>query len=148
MTVSADVHYLSAAEQARLIRNRELSPVDLVRTSLDRIARYDAKLRAYITVCAEQALAEAQQAEGDITAGRYRGALHGLPFGVKDQLCTKGIRTTLGSRIHADYVPEYDATVIARLKAAGPILIGKETLHEFGTGGTHDFAYGQTRHQW
>jgi aspartyl-tRNA(Asn)/glutamyl-tRNA(Gln) amidotransferase subunit A len=148
MTVSTDIHYVSAAEQARLIQNRELSPVDLVRASLDRIARYDAKLRAYITVCAEQALAEAKQAEADIAAGRYRGALHGLPFGVKDQLCTKGIRTTLGSRIHADYIPDHDATVIARLRAAGAILIGKENLHEFGKGGTHVFAYGQPRNPW
>jgi aspartyl-tRNA(Asn)/glutamyl-tRNA(Gln) amidotransferase subunit A len=146
--VSADVHYLSAVEQARLIETRELSPVDLVRASLERIARYDAKLRAYITVCAEQALAEAKQAETDIAAGRYRGALHGLPFGVKDQLCTKGIRTTLGSRIHADYVPDHDATVIARLKAAGAILIGKENLHEFGKGGTHVFPFGQPRNPW
>jgi aspartyl-tRNA(Asn)/glutamyl-tRNA(Gln) amidotransferase subunit A len=146
--VAADVHYLSAAEQARLIEKRELSPVDLVRACLDRIARYDAKLRAYITVCAEEALAEAKQAEADIAAGRYRGALHGLPFGVKDQLCTKGIRTTLGSRIHADYVPDHDATVIARLKAAGAILIGKENLHEFGKGGTHVFPFGQPRNPW
>ncbi|MEN3352452.1 MAG: aspartyl-tRNA(Asn)/glutamyl-tRNA(Gln) amidotransferase subunit [Betaproteobacteria bacterium] len=146
--MSADVHYLSAVEQARLIETRELSPVDLVRASLERIARYDAKLRAYITVCAEQALAEAKQAETDIAAGRYRGALHGLPFGVKDQLCTKDIRTTLGSRIHADYVPDHDATVIARLKAAGAILIGKENLHEFGKGGTHVFPFGQPRNPW
>jgi aspartyl-tRNA(Asn)/glutamyl-tRNA(Gln) amidotransferase subunit A len=140
--------YLSAAEQARLIRDRELSPVDLVRACLERIERYDSKLRAYITVCAEHALAQAKQAERDIAAGRYRGALHGLPFGVKDQLYTKDVRTTLGSRIHADYVPDHDATVIAKLKSAGAILIGKENLHEFGKGGTNVFPYGQPRNPW
>jgi aspartyl-tRNA(Asn)/glutamyl-tRNA(Gln) amidotransferase subunit A len=146
--VIADLHYLSAAEQAKLVRNRALSPVDLVRAYLERIERYDSKLRAYITVCAEQALAEAKKAEAEIGAGHYRGPLHGLAFGVKDQLCTKDIKTTLGSRILADYIPDHDATVITRLKAAGAILIGKENLHEFGKGGTNVFPFGQPRNPW
>ena len=144
----AELHYLSASEQSRLIHTREISPVDLVRCCLQRIERYDPTLRAYITVCADQALELAKQAERDIVAGRSRGALHGLAFGVKDQLCSAGIRTTLGSRVHADYVPDHDATVIAKLKAAGAILIGKENLHEFGKGGTNVFAYGQPRNPW
>ena len=116
--------FLSAAEQGRLMRVRKLSPVELVRACLERIERYDSVLRAYITVRAEQALAQARQAEREIAMGNYRGPLHGIPFGVKDQLCTKGIRTTLGSRIMADHVPDHDATVIERLTAAGAILIG------------------------
>lgn len=140
--------FLGAAEQGRLIRSRKLSPVELVQACLTRIERYDAVLRAYITVCADQALAQARQAEGEIIAGNYRGPLHGLPFGVKDQLSTRGIRTTLGSRIMADYVPDFDATVVARLRAAGAILIGKENLHEFGKGGTHVFPFGQPRNPW
>ena len=90
----------------------------------------------------------ARQAEIEIGRGNYRGPLHGLPFGVKDQLCTRGVKTTLGSRIYADHVPDYDATVITRLRDAGAILIGKENLHEFGKGGTHMFAHGQPRNPW
>ena len=148
-TMTAEqTEFLSAAEQGRLIRNRKLSPVELVQHCLDRIERWDPVLRAYITVCAESALAEARTAEREISAGRWRGPLHGLPFGVKDQLNSKGVLTTLGSRVLANNVPDHDAAVIERLKAAGAILIGKENLHEFGKGGTVDFAYGQPRNPW
>ena len=139
---------LSAAEQSRLIHNKSLSPVELVKVCLARIERFNPLLRAYITVCADSALAEARKAEGEIIAGRSRGPLHGLPFGVKDQLFTAGIRTTLGAKVMAEHVPDHDATVIARLKAAGAILIGKENLHEFGKGGTVEFPYGQPRNPW
>ncbi|HEX6007129.1 MAG TPA: amidase, partial [Burkholderiales bacterium] len=140
--------FLSIARQAELIRERALSPVELVRAYLGRIARYDGVLRAYITVRAEEALAAAADAEREIAAGRYRGPLHGIPFGAKDQLCTRGIRTTVGSKVMSDYVPDFDATVIARLAQAGAILIGKENLHEFGKGGTNVFPYGQPRNPW
>lgn len=148
MSGSSELAFLSAAEQGRLIHSRKLSPVELAWAYLERIERYDPVLRAYITVCADQALVEARQAEREILAGNYRGPLHGLPFGAKDQLCARGIRTTLGSRIMSDYVPDFDATVIARARAAGAILIGKENLHEFGKGGTNIFAYGQPRNPW
>ncbi len=144
----SELAYLSAAEQGRLIRSRQLSPVELVKLCLARIERFDPVLRAYITVCGEAALAAARQAESEIGRGDYRGPLHGLAFGVKDQLCTRGVKTTLGSRIYADHVPDFDATVITRLKDAGAILIGKENLHEFGKGGTHVFAHGQPRNPW
>lgn len=147
-TCSTDLVFLSAAEQGKLIRDRKLSPVELVQACLARIERWNPVLRAYITVCADSALAEARVAERDIAAGRWRGPLHGLPFGVKDQFNTRGVKTTLGSRILADNVPDHDATVIERLKSAGAILIGKENLHEFGKGGTIDFAYGQPRNPW
>ena len=145
MPGNEELVFLSAAEQGRLMRERKLSPVELVRACLERIERYDGVLRAYITVCTEQSLEQARQAEREIAAGSYRGPLHGIPFGVKDQLCTKGIKTTLGSRIMADHVPDHDATVIERLTAAGAILIGKENLHEFGKGGTNVFPFGQPR---
>ena len=147
-TCTIDVTFLSAAQQGRLIRERKLSPVELVQSCLARIERWNPVLRAYITVCADAALAAARDAEREIAAGHWRGPLHGLPFGVKDQLNTRGIKTTLGSRILADNVPDHDATVIERLKAAGAILIGKENLHEFGKGGTIDFPYGQPRNPW
>ena len=146
--MSDDVLLLGAAEQARLIERRELSPVELVRRSLERIERYDRVLRAYITVCADQALAAARAAEREIVAGRYRGPLHGLPFGVKDQMHAAGVRITLGSRASPQEISSEDAHCIARLKAAGAILIGKENLHEFGKGGTHEFAFGQPRNPW
>jgi aspartyl-tRNA(Asn)/glutamyl-tRNA(Gln) amidotransferase subunit A len=145
---STDPVFLSAAEQGRLIRDRRLSPVDLVQAYLARIERWNPVLRAYITICADSALAEARIAEREIAAGRWRGPLHGLPFGVKDQFNTKGVHTTLGSRVLADNVPDHDAAVIEKLKAAGAILIGKENLHEFGKGGTVDFPYGQPRNPW
>lgn len=139
---------LGAAEQSRLIAGKSISPVELVQACLGRIERWNPLLRAYITVCADDALAAAKLAEREIMAGKWRGPLHGLPFGVKDQLNTAGIRTTLGSKVLRDHVPDHDATVIARLKAAGAILIGKENLHEFGKGGTVEFPYGQPRNPW
>jgi aspartyl-tRNA(Asn)/glutamyl-tRNA(Gln) amidotransferase subunit A len=143
-----DITLLGVTQQARLIERRELSPVELVRACLDRIARYDDKLRAFITVRADEALAEAREAEREIVAGKHRGPLHGLPFGVKDQLHAAGVRTTLGSRATGHFVADEDATCIARLKSAGAILLGKENLHEFGKGGTHDFPFGQPRNPW
>jgi aspartyl-tRNA(Asn)/glutamyl-tRNA(Gln) amidotransferase subunit A len=148
MMADTDLAFRSVARQAQLIRERAISPRELVALYLQRIERYDPVLRAYITVCAEQALADAAQAEREIAAGRCRGPLHGIPFGVKDQLCTRGIRTTVGSKIMADHVPDYDATVVSRLKRAGAILIGKENLHEFGKGGTNFFPHGQPRNPW
>ena len=146
--MTEDITLLGAAHQARLIARRELSPVELVRACLQRIERYDTKLRAYITICAEEAMAAARQAEQEIAGGRYRGPLHGLPFGVKDQLHAAGVRTTLGSHATGHTFASEDATCIARLKAAGAILIGKENLHEFGKGGTHEFPFGQPRNPW
>jgi len=148
MTSDRNLAFLSAAEQGRMIRSRKLSPVDLVQSYLDRIGSYDDVLRAYITVCAEPALAAARNAEREIGAGNWRGPLHGIPYGVKDQICTRGVRTTLGSKINADYVPDFDATVVAKLERAGAILMGKENLHEFGKGGTNVFPYGQPRNPW
>ncbi|MGE5526935.1 MAG: amidase [Rhodospirillaceae bacterium] len=148
MAGTTDLALLSAAEQGRLIRARKISPVELVQRCLERIERYDGTLRAYITVCADAALQAAREAEREIAAGRYRGPVHGIPYGVKDQLNTRGIRTTLGARVLENHVPDHDAAVVERLNAAGAILIGKENLHEFGKGGTHVFPFGQPRNPW
>jgi len=147
---SQELYYLSASQQARLIKAREISPVDLMKASLERIEKFDATLRAWITVHAEQSLEQARKAETEIVAGKYRGPLHGLPFGVKDQMHALGFPTTLGSRVLDDdeMTSPYDATVIRKLSEAGAILIGKQNLHEFGKGGTMKFPYGQPRNPW
>jgi Asp-tRNA(Asn)/Glu-tRNA(Gln) amidotransferase A subunit family amidase len=135
-------------DQARLVQSRQISPVELTRAYLSRIERYDPTLHAYISVLADRALEQARVAEIEIGKGRYRGLLHGIPYGVKDQFFTRGIKTTLGSKILSDFVPDHDAAVIERLDAAGAILIGKHNLHEFGKGGTIDFPFGQPRNPW
>jgi aspartyl-tRNA(Asn)/glutamyl-tRNA(Gln) amidotransferase subunit A len=140
--------FLGAARLAALVRERQVSPVELVRAYLDRIDRFDGRLRAYITVTADAALEAARRAEQAVTRGEALGPLHGVPFAVKDQLATRGVRTTAGSRILAAHVPDEDATVVARLVAAGGILLGKLNLTEFALGGTIRFPFGQPRNPW
>ena len=106
-------------EAAALIKARRLSPVELTQALLDRIDRLDGKVGAFITVTREEALRSAREAEREIAAGRYRGPLHGIPFGVKDTHYTKGIRTTANTPVLLDFVPDFDATVVAKLKQAG-----------------------------
>jgi aspartyl-tRNA(Asn)/glutamyl-tRNA(Gln) amidotransferase subunit A len=140
--------FLGAARQAALVRARQVSPVELVRAYLERIDRLDGRLRAYITVTGEAALDAARRAEDAVTRGAPLGPLHGVPFAVKDQFATRGVRTTAGSRILADHVPAEDATVVARLTAAGGILLGKLNLTEFALGGTIHYPFGQPRNPW
>jgi len=131
-----DVAFLPVARLAALIRAKRLSPVELVRAYLERIERLNPRLNAYITVMGESALAGARQAEREIVRGKWRGPLHGIPIAVKDNIWTRGVRTTAGSKILADFVAERDATVVTRLRAAGAILLGKTHLHEFAYGVT------------
>ncbi len=146
--MSADLAYRSATELAGLIRARAISPVEVVQAYLRRIDRWDGTLHAYVTVCREQALAEARTAEQALARGAPVGPLHGVPVAVKDQLDTAGIRTTSGSRLHAGRVPAEDAAVVARLRAAGAILLGKLNLTEFALGGTLTYPFGQPRNPW
>ncbi|MEY3551676.1 MAG: hypothetical protein RL735_24 [Pseudomonadota bacterium] len=148
--VSQDLVNMSAAQQSAAIKKREISPVDLVRASLDRIERYDGKLRAWISVDAERAMRLAKQAEDEIVHGHYRGPMHGLPYGVKDQMHALGFKTSLGTRVldESEMAAPYDATLVKRLSDAGAILLGKQNLHEWGKGGTIDFPYGQPRNPW
>ncbi|WP_018390838.1 amidase [Ancylobacter sp. FA202] len=150
MGTSDELVALSGGEQAALIRERRLSPVELVAACLDRIERWDGHLKAWITVDGARALAAARQAESEIMAGRYRGPLHGLPYGVKDQMHAVGFPTTLGTRVldPQETIVPGNAAVIDRLDAAGAILLGKQNLHEFGKGGTLDFPFGQPRNPW
>jgi amidase len=124
------LHYSSLAHVAGLIAAREISSSDLTQQMLDRIAAVDGRLQSYVTVIAEQAIAGARRADAEIKAGRYRGPLHGVPIGVKDLCYTRGVRTMAGTRVFADFVPDYDATVVARLEAAGAVILGKLVLCE------------------
>lgn len=145
---SDELAFSSASRQAELMREKRLSPVELITTYLERIERLDERLRAFITVCGESALVEAKRAESEAARGEWRGPLHGIPFAVKDQLDTAGILTTSGSALLRGHVPAEDSTVVAKLKDAGGILIGKLNLTEFALGGTLRFPYGQPRNPW
>jgi amidase len=124
------LHYASLSEVARLIEAREIRSSDLTQQMLDRIAAVDGRLQSYVTVMAEQAIASALHADAEIRAGRYRGPLHGVPIGVKDLCYTRGVRTMGGTKVLADFAPEYDATVVSRLEAAGAVNLGKLVLCE------------------
>lgn len=131
------IHYMSLRDVARLIEARELSPVALTETMLDRIAAVDGRLKSYATVMADDALAAARAAESEIEGGRYRGPMHGVPVAVKDLCYTQGVRTMGALSVLSDFVPEYDATVVARLAGAGAVLLGKLNLTEGAMGAYH-----------
>ncbi len=143
-----DIPFLGVAELARLIRSREVSPVEATEAYLERIERIDGRLNSYITVCREEARQAAREAEQAIAAGQYRGPLHGIPVAVKDQFDTAGIRTTYGSALAWDHVPSEDAVVVAKLKEAGAVLLGKLNLSEFALGESFHHPGGQPRNPW
>ena len=143
-----DIPFLSATELSRLIEKKEVSPVEAVEAYLERIDRVDGKLNSYVTVCREEALQAAREAEQAIARGNYIGPMHGIPTAVKDQFYTKGIRTTAGSAILSDFVPDEDATVVVNLKNAGAILLGKLNLSEFALGDSFYHPAGTPRNPW
>jgi aspartyl-tRNA(Asn)/glutamyl-tRNA(Gln) amidotransferase subunit A len=150
-----DLAFASIEEVAGLYRKRKLSPVDVTKLMLARIEQLNPKLNAYITVTAQQALVQAKKSEAELFAPRGRkghrdrGPLHGIPISLKDNIYTKDIRTTAGSKILKDFVPLHDAVVWAKLKEAGAILLGKTNLHEFAYGvTTNNPHYGPTRNPW
>src|SRR5947209_2921736 len=130
--MTADLAYTSAAELAALIARRAVSPVEVVDVVLDRIDKMQPTINAFITVCADEARAAAKAAEAAVMRGDTLGALHGVPFAAKDLVNTAGVRTTFGSWALADNVPRADSPSVARIKAAGAILVGKTTTPEFG----------------
>ena len=132
--MSAELPFAAVTELARMIARKEVSPVEVVRVYLERIAARDATLRAYITVCEESALAAAREAESALVAGRAPGPLHGVPIALKDLYDTAGVATTAGSKILAERVPDADATVVRRLREAGAIVLGKLHMVEFAYG--------------
>ena len=130
----SDIPFQTAAELSRLIKKREVSPVEATEAYLDRIDDLDFKFNSFLTVCRKQALQTAHEAEDAIAGGNYLGPMHGVPVAVKDQISSKGIRTTGGSVIMADFIPDEDATAFARLKEAGAVLLGKTNMTEFAIG--------------
>ena len=140
---------MTIQETSQRIQNGEISPVELTRQTLDRIAKLQPVLNAYITITADHALDQARQAEAEIRSGNYRGPLHGIPYAAKDLFYTKGIRTTVGTKFLADFVPDFDATIIEKLNAAGAVLVGKAGLHECAYGITSNNPhYGPIRNPW
>lgn len=136
-------------EAAEQIRARSLSPVELTRECLARIERLNPDLNAFITVTAEPALEAACQAESEVSAGNYRGPLHGIPIGLKDLFDTAGVRTTAASNQFRERVPTQDAEVVRRLKQAGAVIIGKLNMHEFAFGMSGVVsAFGPVRNPW
>lgn len=143
-----DIPFLSATELGGRIQSREISPVEAVEAYLARIEEVEPKLNSYITLLADEALEDAREAEAEIAGGSYKGVLHGVPVGVKDQIHTKGIRTSDASKLRENFVPKEDATVVANLKRAGAIVLGKTNLTEFALGDPITSAFGVTRNPW
>lgn len=149
MSADSSLLNMTLAEAAHRVRSRQVSPVELVQAALQRIRAIDAGLCAYITVFEEQALQVAKGAEIMAAAGHDLGPLHGLPIALKDNIAVRGTRTTAGSKILADWLPDADATITERLRRAGAIIIGKTNMHEFAWGGTSaNPHYGAVRNPW
>jgi aspartyl-tRNA(Asn)/glutamyl-tRNA(Gln) amidotransferase subunit A len=147
--VSDELLALSLSEIAKLIEARKVSPVELTELSLARIDRFNPILKAFISVFHEEAMKQAKQAESDIFKGGYRGKLHGVPIALKDNLYLANSVTTMGAKIHKDFLPTYDAGVVTRLRETGAIFLGKTNMHEYALGATTDNPhFGTCRNPW
>ena len=129
-----DLEGLTIGALAPLLKKKQISPLEITKSYLERIGKLNPKLNAYLAMAEDDALAAAKKAEREIRQGNYRGPLHGIPLSIKDNIATKGVITTAGSKILADWVPDHDATVVERLKAAGAIILGKTNMHEWAKG--------------
>lgn len=143
-----ELAFRPARELAALLRAKEVSPVEIAEAFLARIEELNPRLNAFITVTADEARRGAREAEHEIVSGRYRGPLHGIPYAPKDILATRGIRTTNGSKVTPDWVPEYESTITERLKRAGAVLLGKLNLLEFAMGSGVLSGFGPSRNPW
>jgi len=141
--------YLTITETAAGLRRKEFSPVELTKACLARIEAIDGKLHSFITLTADLALQKAEQAEQELYAGKDRGPLHGIPIALKDLYATKGVRTTCHSAVLEHWIPDHDATAVAKLQEAGTILLGKLGMHEFAFGGPSvDAPFPAVRNPW
>ena len=147
--VEKDLETLTITELAPRIRSGEISPVALTELYIERIERLNPLLSAYLTPTPESALEEAAAAEKEIRAGDCRGPLHGIPVAIKDNLATRGVRTTAGAKALSGWIPDFDATVVTRLREAGAVSLGKTQMHEWAKGshGVNPF-YGTPRNPW
>jgi aspartyl-tRNA(Asn)/glutamyl-tRNA(Gln) amidotransferase subunit A len=144
-----DFSLFSISQLSELIRARKISPVEVTRATLERIDKLNAALNTYITVTADLAMRSAQDAESEIQRNHWRGALHGIPIALKDLFDTAGVRTTAASALFKNRIPDQDAEVVRRLKAAGAVLLGKTNMHEFAYGGTSLVTYfGGVHNPW
>jgi len=144
-----EICYMSAGDLSKLVKNKEVSPVEIIDAHLTRIEATEPVLNSFITLLAEESRTAARQAEKDIQAGRYKGPLHGIPVGLKDLYNTAGVRTTSGSKIFDTFVPEEDCTVAAKFQQAGAILLGKLNMHQFAYGPTGENPdYGHMHNPW
>jgi aspartyl-tRNA(Asn)/glutamyl-tRNA(Gln) amidotransferase subunit A len=150
--IPADLPFASISEIAKLFRARKLSPVELTKLLLGRIEQLNSKLNAYLTVTVDLALAQAKKAEAELFRSktrRDRGPLHGIPISLKDNIYTKDIRTTAGSKVLKDFIPPHDAQIVTQLYEAGAVLLGKTNLHEFAYGvTTNNPHFGPSRNPW
>ena len=140
---------LTISEIAPLIRKKQISPVELAKRYLDKIQKLNPTLNAYLAIMEQEAITAARRAEREIAKGNYLGPLHGVPFSIKDNIATKGVTTTAGSKILADWVPDFDATIVDRLKKAGVVILGKTNMHEWakGSNSINPF-YGTSYNPW
>ena len=145
---NSDIVFKSGTELSALIKARQISPVEVVQAYLDRIQTLNPSINAFITVTGDGALARAREVEKEIAGGKYKGPLHGLPYAPKDILATKGIRTTNGSKVTANWVPDYESTITTRLNNAGAIMLGKLNLLEFAMGSGVVSGFGPARNPW
>ena len=147
--MDSELCFAPATELRSKIDDKEISIVELTQLFLDRIQLLNPKLNAYLTVCEEQALAAAQEAQKDIEQGNHRGSLHGIPISIKDLEMTQGITTTMGSLIYKDSIPSFDSVVVERVKESGAIILGKTNTPEFGQSGTtENLLGGPCRNPW
>jgi aspartyl-tRNA(Asn)/glutamyl-tRNA(Gln) amidotransferase subunit A len=146
---NAPVHEWTLLEAARKVRDREISSRELTGALLDRISALDPKINAYVTVLRDEAGARAAACDEEQARGLLRGPLHGVPVGLKDIFCTRGVRTTCGSRILRDFEPPYDAAVTEKVLASGAVLLGKHNMDEFAMGSSTETShFGATRNPW
>jgi aspartyl-tRNA(Asn)/glutamyl-tRNA(Gln) amidotransferase subunit A len=139
----------SISELSELLRQKELSPIDVTKSCLEKIEELNPTLNAFITVTADEALKQAADAEKEIRSGQWKGPLHGIPIALKDLVDTAGIKTTAGSAVFQNRIPTEDAQIVRQLKKAGAVMVGKTNMHEFAIGATsHISFFGPVRNPW